>query len=72
MPAFLLSYARRILLYAYRLAAGSGLLHPPLNTLPELRMIDPSDAKIAFIVPFGTAVLVMLWILWNLFKQDKN
>ncbi len=35
-------------------------------------MIDPSAAKIAFIVPFGTAVLVMLWILWNLFKQDKN
>lgn len=35
-------------------------------------MIDPSDAKIAFIVPFGAALLVMLWILWNLFKQDKN
>ena len=55
-------------------AGGSGAvsLRPPLDTLQELRMIDPSVAKIAFIVPFGTAVLAMLWILWNLLKQDKN
>ena len=72
MPAFLLSYVRRILLYPYGCGYAAVLLRPPLDTLPELRMIDPSVAKIAFIVPFGTAVLVMLWILWNLFKQDKN
>jgi hypothetical protein len=35
-------------------------------------MIEPSAAKIAFIIPFGAAVFVMLWILWNLHKQGKS
>ncbi len=35
-------------------------------------MLEPSTAKIAFIVPFGAAVLVMFWILWNLYRQNKN
>jgi hypothetical protein len=42
-------------------------VHPP-----ELRMIESSAAKIAFLIPFGAAVLVMLWILWNLYRQGRN
>jgi len=35
-------------------------------------MIETSIAEIAFIIPYGAAVLAMLWILWNLSKQRKN
>jgi hypothetical protein len=35
-------------------------------------MFEASVAKVAFIFPFGLAVGFMLWVLWNLHKQNKR
>jgi len=35
-------------------------------------MFAISAKEIAIVLPFGAAVLVMLWILWNFWKQGKS
>lgn len=37
-----------------------------------MKVLGISIEKIAFVVPFGIATIVMLWILWNLYRQGKG
>lgn len=38
----------------------------------EIKVLGISIEKIAIFVPFGAATLLMLWMLWNLYKQGKG
>jgi hypothetical protein len=35
-------------------------------------MISPADLRLFILIPFGLALLAMLWILWRLLREGKK
>ena len=37
-----------------------------------MAMISPSDVRLLVMIPFGLALVVMLWMLWHLWRDSKR
>jgi len=43
-----------------------------MGTMPGVLMPHFSDQMLVVVIPFGIAIVFLLWFLWNLTRQTKR
>ena len=51
---------------------GADLWRRDSSECMAVAMISPSDLRLFILIPFGLAVVAMLWILWHLLRDGKQ
>jgi hypothetical protein len=51
---------------------GAALRHGESSGSKAIGMISLSDLRLFILVPFGLAVLIMLWMLWHLWRDSNR